>query len=82
MRRGSLKGFEGMITRVIKEKGSTREHFIRGLPDTSFGEALQHSWPFIDHKVTESWKIVTPSGENITEQKLTGHEGTAIVEFE
>ncbi|MGY5853073.1 MAG: hypothetical protein RTU92_05860 [Candidatus Thorarchaeota archaeon] len=81
MRRGNLKGFEGMITRVVKMKESNREHFIKGLPDTSFGEALQNSWPFTDHKITESWKIVTPSGEDITEWKLSGHEGTVIVEF-
>jgi hypothetical protein len=81
LRRGSLKGFEGSITRVVKLKGINKEYFIKGNPDSSFKEALQKSWPFIDHKVKEKWKIVTPSGEDITEMKLSEHSGTVIVEF-
>ncbi len=81
MRRGSLKGFEGSITRVVKTKGSHREYFIKGEPDTSFKDALIESWPFIDHNDDEKWKIVTPSGEDITEKTLSSHEGTVIVEF-
>jgi hypothetical protein len=81
MRRGSLRGFEGEITRVVKVKGSRREYFIKGKEDTTFEEAIRQSWPVEDHKVNSKWRVVSSSGEDLTKRKLSSYDKTVIIEF-
>jgi hypothetical protein len=81
MRRGSLKGFQGMDTRVVREKDTKTEYFIKGPPDSTFRDALKNSWPFTEHKVSEKWRILTPSGEDVSDKKLSECVDIVIVEF-
>ncbi|TFH06254.1 MAG: hypothetical protein E4H14_11205 [Candidatus Thorarchaeota archaeon] len=81
MRRGSLKGYSGSINRVIKIKGERMEYFISGSPDMTFEEALRDNWPFEERDSKSKFRLVTPSGEDITKNALSSHEGTVLVEF-
>ncbi|MBN2229053.1 MAG: hypothetical protein JW779_05620 [Candidatus Thorarchaeota archaeon] len=81
MRRGSLKGYSGKITRVVKIPEARMEHFISGKPETTFGQALRDNWPFEDHDINSKWRIVTENGEDVTKNALSSHEGTVMVEF-
>ncbi len=81
MRRGSLKGFAGNVTRVIRLKDSKREYFIKGHDDTTFEEAVRQSWPFEDHDVHKKWRVVSSTGEDLTRSTLSSHERTVILEF-
>ncbi len=81
MRRGSLKGFEGEITRVAREKDTKHEFFIRGKEDTTFEEAIRESWPFKDHNIHSKWRVVSSSGEDLTKSKLSSYDRTVIIEF-
>lgn len=81
MRRGSLKGFEGEITRVARVKGTKREYFIKGEEESTFEEAIRQSWPFKDHDVNSKWRVVSSSGEDLTKSKLSSHDRTVTIEF-
>jgi hypothetical protein len=81
MRRGSLKGFEGSITRVVKLQDVKGEHFIQGGEDATFEDALKLTWPFDKKKLTDKWRVVSASGEDVTKMKLADHSGTVILEF-
>jgi hypothetical protein len=81
VRRGKLKGYGGTITRVVKIPGARMEHFISGKPETTFEQALRDNWPFEDHDIQTKVKIVTDKGEDVTENALSSHEGTVMIEF-
>ncbi len=81
MRRGSLKGFDGSINRVAKIKGTKKEYFITGSEDSTFEEVLSKEWPFEDHKVSEKWRVISSTGEDLTKTKFRDHSNTVIVEF-
>lgn len=81
MRRGSLKGFEGNITRVVRIRDTKKEFFIRGSESSTFEEALKLTWPFNDHDVKEKWRVLSSSGEDLAKVKLADHSGTVILEF-
>jgi hypothetical protein len=81
MRRGSLKGYNGSINRVIKIKGERMEYFISGSPKTTFEQALRDNWPFEERDSKSKFRLVTPTGEDVTKNALSSHEGTVLVEF-
>lgn len=81
MRRGSLKGFDGSINRVVKIKGTKKEYFITGSEESTFEEVLQKVWPFEDHKMSEKWRVISSTGEDLTKTKFKDHSNTVIVEF-
>ncbi|MGY5879331.1 MAG: hypothetical protein RTV31_03725 [Candidatus Thorarchaeota archaeon] len=82
MRRGSLKGYHGSINRVVKIKGERMEYFIYGEPDMTFEQALRNSWPWEERdKKKTKVRIVSDTGEDVTESTLLSHEGTVLVEF-
>ncbi len=81
MRRGSLKGFDGTITRVVKIKGTKKEFFIEGKEEFTFEEAIRNSWPFEDHDVDEKWIVTSSSGEDLAGRTLMSYSNTVIVEF-
>ncbi len=81
MRRGSLKGFEGKINRVVRIKGAKMEYFISGVEDDTYEDAVRDSWPFENHKAKEKWRILSATGEDLTKSKLSSHAGTVIIEF-
>ena len=82
MRRGSLKGYSVSINRVVKIKGENMEYFIYGSPDITFEEALHDSWPWEERdKKKTKVRIVSDTGEDVTESTLLSHEGTVLVEF-
>jgi len=81
VRRGSLKGYRGNINRVIKIKGERMEYFISGSPKTTFEQALRDNWPFEEHDSKSKFRLVTPTGEDVTKNALSSHEGTVLIEF-
>ncbi|UCE10260.1 MAG: hypothetical protein JSW61_15015 [Candidatus Thorarchaeota archaeon] len=81
MRRGSLKGYAGIINRVVKIAGVVKEHLISGTPETTFEQALRDNWPFEDHDAKSKLRIVTDKGVDVTKSTLSSHEGTVLVEF-
>ncbi|MHA1908659.1 MAG: hypothetical protein ACW98Y_15270 [Candidatus Thorarchaeota archaeon] len=81
MRRGSLKGYQGKITRVVKIRDTKKEFFISGHEDITFEEALEESWPFDDRNVKDKWRVVSSSGEDLTKRKLGSHSDIVILEF-
>jgi hypothetical protein len=81
MRRGSLKGYRGKVTRVVKIPEARMEHFISGTPETTFKQALCDNWPFEDRDIKSRWRIVTDTGADVTKSSLKSHEGTVMVEF-
>ena len=81
MRRGSLKGYSGSITRVIKIKGERMEYFISGSPETTFEQAMRDNWPFEEHDSKSKFRIVTDKDVDVTKIPLSDHEGTVLLEF-
>ena len=82
MRRGSLKGYDDSINRVVNIKGERMEYFISGPPEMTFEEALHDSWPWEDRdKKKTKVRIVSATGEDVTKSTLSSHEGTVFVEF-
>lgn len=81
MRRGSLKGYNDSINRVVTIKGERMEYFISGSPDTTFEEALRDNWPWEDHDKKTKVRIVSDKGKDVTKSTLSSHEGTVFVEF-
>jgi hypothetical protein len=81
MRRGGLKGYSGIINRVVKIQGERMEYFIHGTPETTFEQALRNNWPFKDHDKKSKLKLVTKTGVDVTKSALSSHEGTVLVEF-
>ncbi|MHA2425420.1 MAG: hypothetical protein ACXAEF_11580 [Candidatus Thorarchaeota archaeon] len=81
MRRGSLKGYQGKITRVVKILDTKKEFFISGHEDGTFEETIRESWPFEDRDVKDKWRVVSSSGEDLTKSKLGSHSDIVILEF-
>ena len=58
------------------------EHFIYGSPDMTFEEALRESWPWEHYnKKKTKVRIMSATGEDVTNNTLLSHEGTMLVEF-
>ncbi|MFW9920286.1 MAG: hypothetical protein ACFFED_11845 [Candidatus Thorarchaeota archaeon] len=81
MRRGSLKGFAGSITRVVNIKGTKEEFFIKGHENSTFEEAIRQSWPYENNDLKKKWKVVASSGEDLTKRKISSYDETVILEF-
>jgi hypothetical protein len=81
VRRGKLKGYKGIITRVVKLVDARMEYFISGTPETTFEQALRDNWPFEDRDIKSKLRIMTDDGKDVTKSTLLSHEGTVLVEF-
>jgi hypothetical protein len=81
MRRGSLKGFTGSITRVARIKGTKTEFFIKGDEDTTFEDSIREYWPDKVDGGDKKWRVVTQSGEDLTRRELSSYERIVIIEF-
>ncbi len=81
MRRGSLKGYIGEITRVVKIQGTKKEFFIKGKEESTYEEVLRNSWQLKDHDVNGNWRVLSASGDDLTKSKLSSYEGTVLLEF-
>lgn len=76
-----VRGYEGIVHRVLKAPGDRNEHFIEGKPESTFGEVVRDIWPFKDHDVDSGWKLVTTSGEDVTDRALSSYEDIVEIEF-
>ena len=76
-----VRGYEGIVHRVLKAPGHRNEYFIEGKPESTFREVVRDIWPFDDHAVDSVWKLVTDSGEDVTDRALSSYEGIVEIEF-
>ncbi|MHA1576571.1 MAG: hypothetical protein ACTSU3_04350 [Candidatus Thorarchaeota archaeon] len=76
-----VRGYEGIVHRVLKAPGHRNEYFIEGKPESTFREVVRNIWPFADHDVDSSWKLMTISGEDVTDSGLYSYEGIVEIEF-
>ena len=76
-----VRGYEGIVHRVLKAPGHRNEYFIKGKPESTFREVVRKIWPFDDHDVDSGWKLVTTSGEDVTDIALSSYEGIVEIEF-
>ena len=76
-----VRGYEGVVHRVLKAPGHRNEYFIEGEPESIFREVVRDFWPFEDQDVNGSWKLVTTSGEDVTDSSLSSYEGIVEIEF-
>ncbi|MHA1636817.1 MAG: hypothetical protein ACTSUB_02275 [Candidatus Thorarchaeota archaeon] len=77
----NVRGYEGILHRVLKAPGHRNEYFIQGEPETTFREVVRDIWPFDDQDVNNSWKLVTASGEDVTDRSLSSYEGIVEIVF-
>lgn len=76
-----VRGYEGIVHRVLKAPGYRNEYFIQGKPESTFREAVRDIWPFDDRDVDSSWKLVTTSSEDVTDKSLSSYEGIVEIVF-
>ncbi|MHA1961559.1 MAG: hypothetical protein ACW99U_15160 [Candidatus Thorarchaeota archaeon] len=76
-----VRGYEGIIYRVIKAPGDRNEHMIQGEPHRTFRDAVREAWPFDDCDVDGNWRILTKAGKDVTDMMLSSWEGTVEIVF-
>ena len=77
-----VRGYEGIVHRVLKAPGHRNEYFIEGEPESTFRDVVRDFWPFDDDDFQRHWKLLTTSGEDVTDESLSSYEGIVEIEFE
>ncbi len=77
----NVRGYEGILHRVLKAPGHRNEYFIEGKPESTFREVVRDIWPFHDQDVNSSWKLVSTSSEDVTDRVLSSYEGIVEIVF-